>query len=374
MSIRYSVNSIAVCAVALAISGCGDMLGPNEGPSLKAELIRLPETASAGAFSSVDMPIAAPAAPGEYAWSSDISITSFRSPIRSIRLTGDNQGTTVYECEAENNDDCLIDLAGPALQDLLGAEQVTVNPGTYTNVLISTCEDEGEYQAYLTGQVSIDGATWLTKTTGVLDTAGTAEPVQLPYSGCGRNYPLPDSLVIEDSTGAPISVKLYFDIRDFAWASLGTEGSEDGWLPSGCTGSHPHTIDEVTPFVCAGYPDVAGTVDSVMPVIERYRINDAATIGLIFTGSGGDFVGGYTRRFFNEGTAAQPGFTADTPIEVWTDNGDGTYYLASFGGAGPDGGPIGHYLTIEEFRRETHDGVAAGYTGNTFEYSAVKIR
>ena len=102
-------------------------------------------------------------------------------------------------------------------------------------------------------------------------------------------------------------------------------------------------------------------------------INNGATLGLIFKGETGEFVGGFTRRYFEHGVAGNPGFNADTPVEEWTDNGDGTYRLASFGGTGPDGGPVGHYLTIEVFRRESHSGTALDFAGNQFEYAAVRL-
>ena len=51
---------------------------------------------------------------------------------------------------------------------------------------MSTCEEEGEYTAYVTGTVAIDGADYRTKTQDVFDTAGVSEAVSIVYSGCQR--------------------------------------------------------------------------------------------------------------------------------------------------------------------------------------------
>jgi hypothetical protein len=350
------------------------MTGPGDetGPTIQARLLRLPASA-AGAFG-----MAAPtegarasAAPSPYTWSSAVSIDEFRSPIRGIALQGADRTVTIYDCQADTNDDCLVDLAGPALQDLLAAEPVAVPPGTYDQVQIYTCRDEGGYAAYLTGTVTLDGDDYVTRAAGVLDTGAVAEPVRIEYAGCGRTYVLPAPLVIEDTAGAPIDFKLYFDIRDLAWASLGGDETAAAWLPGGCAGPRPEGGANL-PFLCTGYPDVAGVVDSLTPVIERYRLNGGATLGLIFQAAG-PFVGGFTRRYFESGLAANPGFNADTPVQDWADNGDGTYQLATFGGTGPGGAPVGHYLTIAAFRRASHSGSATDSQGNVFAYDAVRI-
>jgi hypothetical protein len=91
------------------------------------------------------------------------------------------------------------------------------------------------------------------------------------------------------------------------------------------------------------YPDVAGVVDHRTPDIERYRINDGVTLGLIFHGTSGAFIGGFTRRYFRENQLAEPGFTADTPVEGFVDNGDQTFRIYTFVTSGANGQPVGHY-------------------------------
>jgi hypothetical protein len=373
---KPSAMALSMLAVALVGSGCAEQgtTGPADGagPTITTQLLRLP--GSAAAMSSVagaSLSGQAVAAPSPYAWSSAVAISAFRSPIRGISLEGSGQTVEIYDCEADSNDGCLVDLAGPALQNLLSATPVQIPAGTFDAVRIYTCKEEGTYQAELTGSVTLDGTAYVTRSAGVLDTAGAAEPVAIEYAGCARLYVLPTPLVVEDTAGAPIAFKLYFDIRDLAWASLGGDETAGGWIPGGCAGPRPEGGAN-QPYLCTGYPDVAGVVDSVPPVIERYRLNDGATLGLIFQASGA-FIGGFSRRYFETGLNANPGFNADTPVETWTDNGDGTYAIATFGGTGPGGGPVGHYLSIAAFQRQDHTGNATDFQGNVFPYTAVRI-
>ena len=312
------------------------------------------------------------AQPGDYPWSSDIEIAAFETPIRAIWLEGEGAQALIYECVEDSNDGCLVDLAGPALQDLLGAETVNIDAGTYTEVAVSTCEQEGGYTGYLTGTVNLEDETWVTKTDGVLGTEGEAEPVAMEFSGCMRTYPVPEPVMVADTLVEDVSFRLYFDIRDLAWASLGTQATEGGWIPGGCAGPQPGGASDV-PYLCVAYPDVAGVVDDRTPEIERYRINDGATLGLIFHGTSGAFIGGFTRRYFEEDRLGEPGFTADTPVEGFVDNGDETFRVYTFGTSGAGGAPVGHYLDMPAFVRETHGGLALDFDGNQFTYEATRI-
>jgi hypothetical protein len=366
---------VTAAALTAVLGACSNLFGPEGGRAIKPELIRLAASGPSAGLSAA-LRGAATSPGGSYAWSSAIAIASFRSPIRGITLRGPDHSSQIYDCAADTNDACLVDLAGPALQDLLAAHPVTVQAGTYDHVEIYTCGSEGQYQAYLTGTVPIGGVSYQTKGDGVLATGGSAEPVRIQYSGCGRSYPLPKPLVVTDTAGAPIAFRLYFDIRDLAWASLGAAETAGGWLPGGCAGPRPGdpvTGGVATPFLCTGYPDVAGVVDSVPPVIERYRVNGGATIGLLFLANGGQFVGGFSRRFFEEGSAANPGFNADTPVDQWASNGDSTYRLSTFGGGGPGGAPVGHYLVMSAFQRASHSGTATAQDVNSFSYAAVRL-
>ena len=365
---------VGALGLGVALGGCTDATGPGigHGAAVRAQLYRLPGgTPASGLRAAPRVEAASPSGPP---WSSNLSITSFQVPIRSVWLVDSTGGgPEIYRCAAGSNDGCLVDLAGPALQDLLGAAPTTVSQGTYTAIAVATCMDETTYQALLTATVPVGGVTYGTSAASALDTAA-AEPVRLTYHGCVRRYQLAAPLVIGDSAGAPVSVKLYFDIRDVAWASPGSADPygpasvQAAWLPSGCSGPNPGLSTVAAPFVCAGYPDVAATVDTLVPVVERYRINGGATIGLIFQASSGAFIGGYTRRWFVEGAPSDPGFIADVPVERLVPNGDGSYLLDTW-----DGVMAGSWFSAPAFRRESHSGTAINAAGQTFGYAAVRL-
>jgi hypothetical protein len=360
-------NDLALIVTAtIALAACGST-GPSGSQRIRPELIRV--AGQAGLVSPNGGRLAG--SPGAPYWSSDLSISSFRVPIREIVLqdSASSRWETIYHCAAASNDGCLVELAGNALEDLLAARAVTVPAGDYVGLNIQTCSDEGVYTGYLTGTVSLAGQTWYTRTLAVLDTTGPAEPVAVVYSGCGRNYQLPRMLSVADTAGSVLTFRMYFDLRDIAWAALGTQETAGAWLPGGCAGDRPDAT-HTQPFLCTGYPDVAGLMDAQAPVEERYRINGGATFGLFFTASGDEPLTGYTRRFFTEGVGSNPGFNADTPIWHFADNGDGTYLLESYGGL-----PDWHvpYFSAPAFRRADHSGNFTTANGPGGTYSAVRL-
>lgn len=366
-------RAVLLFAILFFASACSNPLATNDGATIRTQLIRLPGELPMSPSFDPGVSLESGNMPGP-AWSSAIEIESFSAPIRAVYLEGPEDAfSMIYECDADSNDGCLVDLAGPALQDLLSASPVSARAGRYDEVVVSTCENEGGYTAYVSGSVSLQGQSYVTKSVGVLGTGGAAEGVAIEYSGCARSYPIPEPLIVSDSAGQEIAFKLYFDIRDIAWASLGGADTQNGWIPGGCAGPMPDGQSD-DPYLCAGYPDVAGLVDDTPPELERYRVNGGATIGLIFQAGTDQFIGGYTRRYFEDGSPASPGFTADTPVELFTANEDQTYTLKTFGGSGEGGGPVGHYLTIESFVRDTHDGVAWDYSGNAFEYVILRLQ
>lgn len=334
-------------------SGClGDGDGAR-GLKVKPELMRADaggslDKVSARAHVAADAPH----------WSSDMNVSSLRVPIKQISLhsASFDHEADIYTCRG-SNDECLVELAGTAFQDALDAAPATVEMGEYAYVFVKTCEDgEGQYTSYVSGDVSLDDHTWYTQTASVLDTAGPAAPVAVVHSGCGRTYALPHPLRITDSLGSQVSFKLYFDLQSIAYAALGSRATGDAWSPGGCTGDRPQT-DGAPPFVCIGYPDVSGIIDSLPVSLERYRINNGAVIGLFFTAD--DIpVGGYTRKWFQEGAPWTGGFEAVMPIRDLSKNADGTLSLAEFGGG--DRGMVGSEFQVTSFPRETHDGTFTG--------------
>jgi hypothetical protein len=73
------------------------------------------------------------------------------------------------------------------------------------------------------------------------------------------------------------------------------------------------------------------------------------------------------------GRGGQSGLQRDTPVDQWLGNGDGSYLLSTYGGSGPGGGPVGHYLVMPGFQRSTHSGSATAQDSHPFSYAAVRI-
>lgn len=374
--------SIAMGLAAWAVQGClgiGDD-GGARGVQVKPELVRAegkatpktaaPKTASASAATSDP----------DLHWSSGVAITSLKVPIKQISLhnAAFDHEADIYICSG-SNDACQVEMAGTAFQDALNATSRRVEMGQYDYVFIKTCEDsEGAYHTAVTGSVTLDGKTWYTNTASVLDTAGPAAPVSITSNGCGRTYALPHPLRITDTVGATVDFKLYFDIQDLAYAALGSRKTGQAWTPGNCTGDRPTDSAAVSPpFLCIGYPDVSGIIDAAPAVLERYRVNGGATVGLFFTAD--DLpIGGYTRNFFTEGLRSDPGFPAIMALRDVHKNSDGTLYVDGFG-------PPPHAYDADKsvfrapsFQRANHSGTFTSTAEGTFEtgshdYDAVRL-
>ena len=237
------VRSVLVVLLSIGIAACGDSTGLDGGASIRPQLKRL-QTETSGFMAQLRAEGPAGAEQGDYPWSSAVDIESLETPIRAIWLEGDGDEALIYECDADSNDGCLIDLAGPALQDLLGADAVNIDAGTYTSVTVSTCEDEGGYTTYLTGSVSLAGETWVTNARTVLSMDGAAQAVAMEFSGCQRSYPMTEPVMVADTLGEVVPFSLYFDIRDITWASLGSQTTNAGWIPGGCVGPAPGGVSD----------------------------------------------------------------------------------------------------------------------------------
>lgn len=355
MAVLRRSGLVQVFWISLGIAGCGGT-EPSSNVRVRAELVRLP-----GASTSA--PAYAPGPGGTTSlvrpWSSQLAITSLRGPVMGILLKGPGRETIeVYRCTGALADDCLVELNGPALQDLLNTDPIVVAPGTYDRVTIEYCRAELKYHAYLTGSVSIGGTTYFTRTSGNLGAAGPAEPVPMLYNGCGSEYAISTPLVVTDTVSIPVVLRLYFDVRDIAYAALGDPTTTSLRVP-GCS---PVTTVGLAPFVCAAYPTVAAVEGTTPPQVERYRVNGGATIGLMFEAGTDRFIGGYFRKYVVEDLAWNPGFMPDAFVESLTLNTGGTYTLHQVGG-----------VTFPAFRRTTHSGTATDQSGNPFAYSAERL-
>jgi hypothetical protein len=360
---------LAAASSAWFIQGClglGDDDG-KRGVQVRPELVRV----SGGASSLEASPAAKRAAtedPGLH-WSSMVAITSLKIPIKQISLhnAAFDHEADIYLCSG-SNEACQVEMAGTAFQDALNASARTVEMGQYDYVFVKTCEDsEGSYRTAVTGSVSLDGKTWFTRPGTVLDTVGPAAAVAITSSGCGRTYALPHPVRISDSLGATVDFKLYFDIQELAYAALGTPKTAMAWTPGNCAGDRPDEMAPASPpFLCIGYPDVSGIIDTARAGLERYRINDGATMGLFFTADDMP-IGGYTRPFFTEGVLADPGFRALMPLRDVHKNGDGTLYLDGFGPPPHAYDADKSVFRVNAFQRGTNSGTFTATAEGTFE-------
>jgi len=374
---RLSTTRVAQCAAifalavvtACAVTGCSEA-GPG-GPTMQAHLQRISTSGTGASGNRLVRFSVNPGTPSAPHWSSAVTLTSFKVPVFRISVSATNgQSVSLYSCDAQTNDGCLVELTGGALQDLITTHPVSVPQGTYDHVTIETCASSS-YTGYVTGTVSLNGTTYYTDQSGTLSTTGPATPLPLQYSGCGRYYTLPTPVAVIDTAGATIPFTMYFDIRDVAWAAVGGSDVSGAWLPGGCSGQRP-TDAAPQAFICTGYPDVAGLPGAVPPTLERYRINGGATLGLFFTAGTDLPVGGFTRRYFTEGDPTTAGFSADTPVDTLAKNGDGTLHIATFGGGSSGSSLSAPYFAVQSFQRADHSGAftAVGVPGT---YTAVRL-
>ena len=335
---------------------------------MQAELVRLPGGSTLPVVSATVAGIELD--PPTIPWTSEVSISSVRAPVMNVRLRGvDGRSTqSLYQCPASTGPGCLVELNGPALQNLLGTAPVAMPTGTYDFIDVLYCPEPFPSPAvsrvFATGTATIGGTTYYTRTAGTLGTTGPAQPVSIDYVACGASYPISPPLVITDSTTATTVVRLYFDILDIAAAALPMTQTNPMWVPGVCTAVSPLGS---TPFLCVAYPDVIAVVGTNPPVIEHYRVNSAATVGLVFDPGSDAFLGGYLRRYAVEDQLWNPGFAPDGGIGSLTANGDGTYRLQQRNHTGGEPGAL-----FPAWRRATHSGTVSAGGGST-PYSAVRL-
>ncbi len=313
-------------------------------------------------------------------WSSGVSISSLRVPIKQISLhsAAFDHEADLYLCSG-SSEACQVEMAGTAFQDALNAASRQVEMGQYDYVFVKTCEDsEGEYRTALTGSVPLDGKTWYTNAASVLDSVGPAAPVSITSHGCGRTYTLPHPLRITDSLGASVDFTLYFDIQELAYAALGSRKTAAAWTPGNCTGERPAETDAASPpFLCIGYPEVSGIISAAPAVLERYRVNGGSTIGMFFTAD--DIpLGGYTRRYYTEGVRIEPGFDALMALRNVRKNSDGTLFVDGFGPGGHAYDTTMSVFRAAAFSRANHTGTFTTMTEatlatSTVDYGAVRL-
>jgi hypothetical protein len=355
------LNVVTIAALALSAGGC-DMLGARGGVRVRAELVRMEPAASP----VMGITLAASRAPGAAPhWSSDVQIQSLRVPISRIWLVGSgNNNPTIYSCPGSSDDACLVELNGPALEDVLKGTVTNIPAGTYTALHLNNCSarDAEDYDALLSGSVTLDGTTYHSRTDGTMGESGPAQAARMPFHGCSREWPLGEPLVVNDTLDV-IPIRLYFDTRDIAFAMVGPEAAL-AWGLSGCGG----TVANVTiPRLCLGYPDVVASRGMQLPKVERYRVNESGTVGLYFDPVSDKPLGGYTRMSYGEGRPEKVHGTFQTPVKSITPTGGGVYHVEVYGST------LGIPGVFPAFQRATHSGTYTDWRGDVWGYNAVRM-
>ena len=343
---RLFAGSVILTSV---LAACGE-----SNISIHAELMRLPDVTSAGFGLDATVP----------PWTSDLALTSVRSPITAIELRDGSRAIEVYRCPSASFGSCLVELNGPALSSLLPTSPVPSEPGTYNEIVVYYCgPGETGWSAQLTGTATLGGATYYTRSAGnELDSVGPAQPVTVAFNGCASTYPIVPPLAVSSDSTTTIRLRLYFDIRDLAYAALNHATTNQLLAGFSCSGAS--TIG----FVCASYTTIFAVPGTIVPTVERYRVNTNATFGLVFESSTDRFVGGYVRRYYVEDAGFSPGFGPDGHFDILTPSGPGTYRLAQ---------SHAPRLDLPLFERASHSGTLSVDVGSAtplvISYTALRL-
>jgi hypothetical protein len=365
---------IVLAAALVAASGCDLFTGPKLRLRVKPELLRVETTTLAGALAPA---LAATLGVDPTAvTSSAFDIQSLRMPIRAIEMsssTDPKAHISIYNCAADTNDGCLVELVGPALQDMLSTDPIPVNPGSFDRITVGLCRNESTHTAYMRGTVVLGGTLYYTKANGTLSATAPAEHAPVSWTGCALAADLMETIVIakpDQEPGGPeigpddmvIPVRVYYDLEDVAWGA--TAATWANWFPAGC--SVPLAQAESgTPFFCLTYPNVTGTVDTGHPILERYRVGSSITVGLFFSVSTDKPLSGQARSHFQESAPFEP-LIGSSLFRNIVAQPDGSYRL--------EGWPVNGSPSplFPAFRRETHSGTVVD-AGVVKQYTAVRL-
>lgn len=312
-----------------------------------------------------------------------LTVSSLKIPVRGIVLENSGTGSRaeIYKCQANKNDDCLIELASSnQLTDLLSAPEVKINIGNFDTVALYHCFEEGGYTSFVNASVTDGSLTFYTHANGIVDTNATdAAAISILNRGCLTKHTLHKEVVFVDK--ATMNLQFYVDTRNMVW--MGLSKDSPGWFASQCSGDFDFDDRVNDAFVCTAGMDLAGTELIDVPIVERYRLNNIGIVGLYFNGDGvtsgdGSIIGGYTRRFYSAGfdPATLPVTDVFTPVldfKAFSLNDDSTITLSTYA---PEGASAG-YLNISNFERSVTGGSLNGSFTNEAgilgSYNSVRI-
>lgn len=334
------VSKAAFARLVILVSGFAAMVACGTGTgNVAIRLVRLTST-PVGPAPDPGAPIPLPAPTiSPLALGSNVSLESLKIPVRAIELVGDELTSEIYYCDADTNDGCLVELNRDPGIDVLGGRQVSVDPGTYTQLLIRTCVDASSYTLRIKGTADIEASTYVTQADGVPVINSSAQDTLIQVSNCQYTVPLPAPITVDP--GSSTSLGLYYDIRNMVWMGLrsAVQASPEPapWNSTGCSGNSGGIYNPAaSAFVCAQFPILQVQAGGGEPVLERYLINNRAVLGIYFKSS--DYsvgtktpIGGYLRRYYGTETPAGSSFGFDVLLKKITKNLDGSYSLETYG-------------------------------------------
>lgn len=205
--------------------------------------------------------------------------TSFKLPIMKIsiaKLDGTME-QIVYQCPHSTEAQCLVDMASQTELDALAAlaRTVTVEAGTYDQVMLNTCvagsSGETATTAKLTGSgMGPNGAIWTTNaTTGlVTDGSGTAAEVDVGNWSCSTKSVIVSGGITVGAT--PLTLTVVVDNYMGAVFNENTSGGMGGCQVAGGGASGPG--------FCMTYPALMAYVGTDTPSTRRFTIAHHATV------------------------------------------------------------------------------------------------
>src|SRR5687768_13184027 len=102
--------------------------------------------------------------------------TSIKRPIRQITLEGGGNTAMLYSCAADTEAGCLVEVTDNSALEALLATPAGVDAGTYNQIRIHSCKNEGGYSAQVKGTVSIGGNPFTTSSGAEPLVAGSGTP------------------------------------------------------------------------------------------------------------------------------------------------------------------------------------------------------
>jgi hypothetical protein len=311
--------------------------------------------------------------------SSSVSISSLKVPVRGIVLESSGSGARVevYNCGANTNDDCLIEMASSAqLSDLLGVPEMKIGYGDFDTILLYNCVSESGFISYANATISDGSLTYYTHANGKVNTDPTAAAaISIQSSGCITKHKLEPAISVTENQD--INLQLYFDSRSML--RVGFSKDSPGWYSNGCTGDFDWDGIPDEAFVCiSGEIGLVGSLTAEVPIVERYLVNRLGIVGLYFSNSGVTALGGYTRRFYEPGfnpssLATSDFFTATTPLQKFITNADSTLILENYSDDITKPG----FLNINNFQRTdvgiSHSSVFTNENGVSGAYTARRL-